>query len=72
MFNEKAMEKLNGLKEDIRGSFKPKKETKKQWINRMESRHDSYKQAKKQGRQIDKEMRARTIARDEHLRNREE
>ena len=60
MFSEKAMEKLGGLQESIRANFKPKKETRKQFFDRMEGRHDAYKQAKKAGRRRDEAMRKKT------------
>ena len=72
MSNERVMEKLGSLRENIRASFKPKKETKKQFMNRMEGRHDAYKQAKKAGRLRDKEMREATINADKNLRERPE
>ena len=71
MSDEKVMEKLGSLKESIKASFKPKKETRRQFFDRMEGRHDAYKQAKKAGRRIDEEMRQHTIKADKNLRDRE-
>lgn len=72
MSDEKAVEKLGSLRENIFASFKPKKETKKQFMDRMEGRHDAYKQAKKEGRRIDQQMRENTIKADKNLRERPE